>query len=272
MVGLFDITQGAAPTQDKTLGQTEIRNFRADVRFKTILDAFGSWFKKTMDLLYYYDDEYMPRDKKVKVIGYADYKTIDELFPAENRKLGLGLKGKFDFWFAGTAVSDIENERMKTIEWCRESLIDPRIMQNPADWWKVKKLQAEAYGIRDVETILTKPPEAQIMGAIEAVERIVSGQYDIQPRPGIDTAAYLYEIELYARSEAFKSAEPQAQMALMNLYLRVKTMDEAQRMAQMDLMMIQQSAFANALPEPVPGQPQQNATNGSKVATNGSKP
>ena len=268
LIGLFDVSQGASPTADRTLGQTEIRTFKADVRFKTVLDAFGSWFKKTMDLVYYYDDEFMPRDKKIRVLGYADYKTIEEIFPAENRTLGLGLKGKFDFWFAGAALSEIENDRQKTIEWCRESLADPRIIQNSADWWKVKKLQAEAYGIRDMETILTKPPEAQIMGAIEAVERIVSGQYDIQPRPGIDTESYLFEIELFSRSEGFRGLEPQGQQALTTLYRRVKIMDEMQRRAQMDLMMIQQSAFANALPPPVPGQPGANG-NGKELALAG---
>jgi len=227
LTGLSDVTQGISNRSGRTLGETEIVTSRADIRFQTIFDRFEAGWKKTMNLVYYFDDKYMPRDKKVKILGYADYKTIDELFPK-------GMGGKFDFAFAGAPITEIEREKEAIKEFCREKLVDPNVVNNPATWWKITEMQAEAYGIRNIETKITKPAEVNILSPEEAIERILSGQHDIQPRPGIDTEGYIFEIQLFMRTEAFQQADPEVQFSLKRLLSRVTKMAEMEVAAMAD--------------------------------------
>ena len=240
LTGLIDISYGAR-SGDKTLGQSEMRSFKADIRFSDLFKREQRGFKDTLDLIYHYDNQFMDRRTKVKVIGYADYKSIDELFPVEDpASMGLGLEGKFDFAFAGAAITDREALKMQEINFLGLLLTDPAVASNPHDNWNVKERLAEAHGIRDIENILSKPSQALIMGPQEAIQRVISGQTGMQIRPGIDTESYIFELELFMRTETFLALMPQLQAEILNM-LKISYMIRAGEMrAMLDDQIVQQ--------------------------------
>lgn len=248
LTGLIDINQGAG-TNDKTLGQTQIRSYRADIRFSSIFSRFERGWEKTVDLIYHFDNKFMPRDTKIKVVGYADYMSIDELFPREdNSRLGLGIEGKFDFKFAGAAVTEVEKEKQDKLNFYNAQLLMPDVMANPATAWKMRAEIAQASGIRDFETVMTKPKEVGILSAEEAIQRIVSGQTEIDIRPGIDTDSYIFEIQLFMKSQDRMSAlRPECQAALMNLLRIANVMRAAQMQAMLHMQQIQQGFQVNQM-------------------------
>ena len=244
LTGLIDISIGGA-AKSNTLGQDQIRSFRADIRFADIFERYESGFKDTLDLIYHYDNKYMDRKLKVKVLGYADYKTIDELFPNPDLgDMGLGIEGKFDFSFAGAAVTDREKMKMDTIQFYMTQMSDPKVMMNDHDWWNVKEKLAEAYGIRDLETVINKPSQALVLSPQEAIQRVVSGQTGMQLRPGIDTDSYIFEIELFMMTETFMSLDPQLQMELFNMLKVSYLMRAAEMRAIMDQQIIERKQMA----------------------------
>jgi len=246
LTGLIDINMGAN-TNDKTLGQTQIRSYRADIRFSSLVKRFERGFKDLVDLVYHYDNKFMPTDTKIKVLGYSDYKTLAELFPnASNQEIGLGIQGKFDFSFAGAAVTDVDRERQDKMMFYQMLIQSPAVLQDLGTYWKALNQLAEAHGIRDFETIMTKPPEASIMSAQEAIQRVISGQTDIQLRPGINTESYIFEIGLFKRSQAFIGLAPEYQQAILDMEMKANVMRAAEMQAMMDLQMIQQGQQAQA--------------------------
>lgn len=243
--GLIDISYGQ-PTKDQTLGQTQIRTYRADIRFASIVARYGEGFKDTMDLIYHYDNKFMPTETKIKVVGYADYMKLSEIFPDGNgRRYGLGIEGKFDFSIGGSAVTEVQKQIEDKKLFYSTQLAMPDVIQNPATAWKMRNELAELQGIRDFETVMTKPKEALILSAQEAVQRVISGQTDVQMRPGIDTDSYIFEIELTMRSEMFQGISPEGQQALMKMRQIAYVMRAAEMQAQQDLMLIQQRQQAD---------------------------
>jgi len=65
-----------------------------------------------------------------------------------------------------------------------------------------------------------------------AVQRIVSGQFDFVPRPGIDTQGYIVELTLFIKTETFANLEPKGQFAIQQLLQRVLSMQQAIDMVQ----------------------------------------
>ena len=245
LTGLIDISIGAR-TDTKTLGQDQIRSYRADIRFTDLFKREQRGFKDTLDLVYHYDNKFMDRKIKVKVLGYSDYKSIDELFPSpEGIEMGLGIEGRFDFAFAGASITDRDKQKMDKMAFYGSMSISPDVMSNPHDAWNVKEALAEAYGIRDLETVITKPPEALILSAQEAIQRVVSGQTGIQLRPGINTDSYIFEIELFMRSETFLSLQPQLQQEILKMLKFAYIMRAAEMRAAMDMQLVQQRQMAN---------------------------
>lgn len=239
LTGMIDIAYGAQ-TKDQTLGQTQIRTFRADIRFSSIVKRIEMGWKKTIDLIYHYDNKFMDRKTKIKVIGYADYQSIDELFPnPEAGALGLGFEGKFDFEFAGAAVTDVEKDTQKKIAFYEKQLLSPDVLMDKATSWKMRKELAEAYGVRDFERVMAKPKEALALPPEEAIQRVVSGQKYVPLRPEIDADAYIYEIELFMRGETFANLAPEQQQVLGQMRMQAYVMRAGQMKALMDLQTVQ---------------------------------
>lgn len=257
ITGLIDISYGSNAKQDKTLGQSQMRSFRADIRFNSIYKRIERGWKQAVDLLYHYDNQFMPRSTKLSVIGFDDLKTIDELFPKVQGEMGLGMEGKFDFAFAGESVTDREQTLQNDLQLCTNLLMNPLVSMDRGNLWRVTQRLAETLGETNLETLITKPKEAYLISPEEAIERIMSGELDIQPKPGIDLESYTFELQLFMMSETFMNLSPQQQGAIQTLLGRVMVMQAAQRLAQIDMMNIQHGMAAQQAQVPgMPGQPQ----------------
>ena len=115
LTGLIDVTVGGQTVSGRTLGETQIRTSRADIRFSAIFSRFEKGWKKTVELIYEYSNRYEDRSKKLKVLGYSDIKTLDEIFPTSNAESGLAIEGKFDFSFGGSPINVREQEKMDQV-------------------------------------------------------------------------------------------------------------------------------------------------------------
>ena len=237
LTGIIDITQGRASSfGGKTLGEVEIRAARADIRFKTIYKRFEKGWKDTWNLIYEFDNEYMERSKKVRILGYDNFKSIDELFPVEeNRVSGFGLTGKFDFLFSGGLINEKDLENQKIIAFTEAELLSPLVLGNKGNLWKVEERRALAFGIDDFETMVEKPIEAKIFSVEEFVQRIVSGEKDIQIRPGINTESYIFDLQLFMKTDTFRHLPPEQKKQVRNTLTRAFIMSVGEKRALLDL-------------------------------------
>jgi len=244
LTGLIDVTQGGSTKSGRTLGETQIRKTSSDIRFKSVIDNIGYGIKKMADIVYEYDNRYMPRDKKLRVLGKTDIQTVNELFPLPNGQqtdFGLSLQGKFDFKFNGNIINEKEDEIQNKLQIYDRVISNPLTVSNPANLWRaMDKLLAKPLGEENLELIVSKPPEVDIMSPNEFIQRIISGQYDLNIRPGIDTNRYIFEIQLFMRTESYKSLDPQAQYTLQRALRIAVGMQQRENLARMDMMLIQQ--------------------------------
>jgi len=239
VLGLIDVTVGGQTRSGRTLGETQIRTTRADIRFGAVFSRFEKGWKDTVEIIYEYCNRYEDRSKKLKVLGYTDIKSLEELFPTSDpMKFGLAVEGKFDFGFGGSPINEREMEKQSAVEFALDMMAQPRVQQNDADWWRCAKILAEARGQRNLEAIISRPKSVDIYSPQEFIQRVMSGQYDLQIRPGIDADGYLFELELFMRSESFSELDPRGQKALNDAKRRVFMMSVAERQALLDTQMV----------------------------------
>ena len=239
LTGLTDIAQGVSAARDRTLGQTELREARADIRFSTLLKRFSFGYKQAVNLVYEYANRYEDRKKKIRVLGFNDFKSLNELFPNSENSQGLGLGGKYDFDIGGKSSAEKAEEKQDMAIYYQQMVVNP-LFQDPASLWKLSKLYSESQGRKDFDTLVSKPKEVDIYSPSEFIQRILSGQYDIVIRPGIDADNYLFEIELFMKTETFEYMEQQGKMTLMNAYRQAYMIAMAERQALVDANLILQ--------------------------------
>src|SRR3990167_8206068 len=108
ITGFTDLQQGQyTGSSARTLGQDQMRSTKADIRFTSIKKLVKYHWKRKLDLIYRYDDKYMPKATKVKVLGTNRYDTIDSLFPRKksaNPESVFGNVGDMDFGIANKTI------------------------------------------------------------------------------------------------------------------------------------------------------------------------
>lgn len=222
--GLTELFQGRQQDQSRTLGEAEIRTNKTEIRFGVIYKRLEAGFRELIELTYFYDSKYMSKETKVNVLGTADFQSVDEMFPK-------GLKGKFDFGFYSSPITVKLQEKRDTVEFIGAVSTFPIIANSAPNQWSAVEQLAEAYGKRNVEAIFHKPPEANILSPQEAIQRIMSGQYDIMPDPGINATDYKLRVAMFMKSEAFQLAGEREKEAIQLLLRRVMAMDYGQKLA-----------------------------------------
>lgn len=247
LTGLIDLFTGDQAENSRTLGEVKIRTVRAGVRFKSVLQRFDAGFGKLIKLLYEYDNEYMPRDQKIKLAGYNDFQSIDQLFPKTENGVGLGIRGQFDFSLDVVPVTEREDEDRRKIEFSLLAANNPLVANNVANLWRILKLQAEAKGIRSIETIVSKPKEVDIYSVDEFIQRVMSGQTDLEVRPGIDTDSYVFQLQIFKRSETYFNMTDQQKFLIERALEIANIMGVAERKSALDLEIIKQGAMVSAM-------------------------
>lgn len=231
--GLTELFQGRTPDREQTLGEAQLRTNKTEIRFKTVYERFEQGFKELIELTYFFDKKYMPRDTKIKVLGATEYQTLDELFPK-------GVKGRYNFSFSSAPVTEKAQKNQDIRMFYAAVAPNPLVAGNPANDWKMMELLADSYGIRNLGAVIGKPKEANVLSPQEAIQRIMSGELDVMPDPGIDCNDYMLRIQMFMKGDAFADADPQTKQAIMLLLRRVDNIRVGQQMAAQDAMLLKQ--------------------------------
>ena len=233
LTGVIDITQGRSSSfGSKTLGEVEIRAARADIRFRNIFNRFGDQINDAVEIIYELDDMYYPPSKIMDVVGYsAEGYSVNEIFPKKD-----GVLVKHNFRFSGYLESDKNVEDDKKALFLRDQLVVPFVEKDPGNVWNISKELANINGVRNFASLVKRPPESRIIGVEEFIQRVISGEKNIQLRPGIDADEYIFEIELFTRSEQFGNLEDFQKKLIIDALRRSSMIAQAEMDQKMDLM------------------------------------
>ena len=92
VTGFTDLQQGQyGRTSAPTLGQDQLRVEKSAIRFTSVKKLVKYHWKRKMNKVYQYDDMYMPRSTRVKVLGTNRYDDIDKVFPHEDVEGGEAM-------------------------------------------------------------------------------------------------------------------------------------------------------------------------------------
>lgn len=236
--GFTELFQGRAPNNRQTLGEAKLRTAKTEIRFSTVYKRFELGFSELLELTYFYDKKFLPKDTEIKVLGTNDYSTTNELFPD-------GLNGNYNFYFSSSPLSEREQLREDATMFYDKAMLNPAVNMNPANVYNVLKFYADAYNIPNFEVMVRMPPEAKAMTATEAIQRISSGQYDILPEPNIDAQEYIFELQKFMRTEKFSGADQRIQQGIQVLLRRAQQVLYGQNLALMDSMKLKSQMAAD---------------------------
>lgn len=252
LTGFTDLFQGREPERRLTATTDKIRTAKAENRFKAILNRFGIGWGKTCDLIYYYDDRYVPRHKVARVLGSTEYKSVDELFPGKaNAKLpefGFNLNAKFNFKLAGKSQSEVDDENDIKLAFTDKILNTP-FAQNLAVLYRALKVQADIIDFAEFERIVPKPPEADEISYEELMQRIESGEKDIQPSPYGEFTSQIIKIQLFMKTDKFKEMDDRKKSVLLSYLKRLQGAEMGAKLHQLNQMAQADPMVAQALDE-----------------------
>ena len=197
--------QGAEPERDIKVGVERLRAKKSEDRFGALLNVYGSGWRVTEEIQYFYNNKYMPKKMAVKILGSADYTNLGQIFPKEKEsEMGLNLQAKFNFALAGKSQREVDLENENHLAFTDKLLAT--YQKNPGITWQAFKEQAEIIDFQNFERMVPKPPEADIMSVEEMFQRIESGEKEIIPSPLIDFETYIFKFKAFQRiSERYEN-------------------------------------------------------------------
>lgn len=243
--GLTELFQGRQPDIALTATTDTFRINKSEIRFKMIYKRFEEGWRELMELTYYYDKAFMPDDTKIKVLGVADYKSVKQLFPT-------GMQGKYNFSFSSLSVTEQQQQKNNTKEFYDTMSLSPLVQTNPANQWRLGQYYAESKDILDFELIIEKPEQVSIIPPEEAIQRIMAGQYDLEPNPGINPNSYMVALTQFMKTDTYADADPEAKQAFAILMQKVQFIQQGQMLAMHDAVRLKQGP-------PMPAQPGEGA-------------
>ena len=255
MTGFTDYYQGINSGRTKTLGQDVMRAKKADIRFNKTAGYVNDAWKKTVNLVYQYDDKYMPRTTKVRVLGSTEFQTIEQIFKREGLQGdGLQMAGQYDFGIANKSIDEQMAEDEQKSLLAGMLLSDPRAMSDVGNWYRAWKMKAEAMGVRNFAEIIKKPKEADVLTPDEVINRIMDGEKNLQPSIYANPVDYEERLRIFMRSGTFREADPEVQYEFQRFLKIVIAIRIGQEMAFRQVATIQAQQMAQAAMQPQPGQ------------------
>lgn len=231
--GITDMMQGvASASTPDTLGQDQMRSQRADVRFTKIIKHVNNNWKQKQNKIYQYDEKYMPRSVKVRVLGSRKFETLESLFPIDKEEgatktpMGLGSVGMFDFGIANKSIDEQERINQKRLVFYEKVLATP-LGQDKGSIYRILETQGEASGVYDLENIVNKPPEADQMTPDEVIQHLLDGGEIMPDGSIVNYGMYVSAIEVFMRTGNFKAAPQKVKIAFMRYHMIIKAMRES---------------------------------------------
>lgn len=223
--------------RSKTLGQDILKNQRANTRFSGTQRLIEYHWKRTWDKIYEYDNLYMPRSVKVKVLGSNRYETIEKLFPMENLeenaippKEGIHLVGKYVFSIANKTLADEDLQNEKRTKFLAGMLGDQIFASDKGNRYRIYESMADANGIFDFENIIKRPKEASLFTPDEVIERMMDGEI-MDPSLGFDIDDYLLAMRMFIRTGNFKDSPREVKILFLRYLTIAEKMSQANKLA-----------------------------------------
>ena len=263
--GFTDIFLGIEGERQTTLGGDRIRLSKAENRFQHLLNTYGIGWRRTCEIQYDLTNRAIPRKKLIQVLGSADYTNVNQLFPrSQGSDFGMGLDRKFNFALAGKSQSEQDAEDQDALTTTGEILQSPFGMSKVVAYKCLKK-RAEVRNFMDFETILSRPPEADILSIEEVLQRIESGEIEVHPSPLTDQITaeyYLFRIGVFKKSDRYSQYSSRQRIILERYAMKLNAvrqsviMSEAEKKAESDpaMAMALDSLAEDAAQGRLPGQ------------------
>jgi hypothetical protein len=247
MTGLTELFQGRETDRKNTATSDRIRTRKAENRFSTIYKRYGIGWAETCEIVNFYNDRYLPREKISRILGAEDYERVEELYPKkDSRPFGFNINGKFDYSLAGLTQIEVDEIRDNNIYFL-EKVIDSKLIENRGQLWKAYKELSEVIEFKNFEAIVEKPPEANILSVEEVLQRIESGQLEVWPDPRVDIADYDYRLKLFKKTDKFSHFDDQQKMVLDRFIKRLEYIKIGRELASLDQQAKQNPLIAQSV-------------------------
>lgn len=222
--GFTELFQGLQTRASNTLGADRIRFTQSQGRFRTLLNTFGVGWQNTQRIQYFFNDRYMPRKKAVKILGSADYKNVEQVFPKEDQTVfGLGFAANLNYSVAGKTQDEVDYENATHEKFLNE--IISLYGKDIAVVYKAMQEKADMIDYKRFEVVVNRPIEVDDIGVDEMLQRIESGEKEVIPSPVIDrlkAMQYIVTLEMFRRyNDRFKNYTPEQQATMDRLLQRL---------------------------------------------------
>ena len=234
--GFTDIFMGLEPDRQNTLGGDRLRLAKANNRFKGLLDTFNIGYRRSCEIQYDLIDRNIPRKKLVMILGSMDYSNANQLFPNVQdggQEFGLGIDAKLNFSISGKSQEEVDIKNQDILTMTQEILATP-FGQDKGVAWRCLKARSEVRGYKEYETVVPRPPEADIQSIDEVLQRIESGETQIEPSPimeNVQIEFYLFRIGAFTKTERFRFYNEKQKAALKLYANRLNQIREGQEIA-----------------------------------------
>ena len=157
------------------------------------------------------------------------------------------MQGKYNHRFYSPPITEKREAMQRTEQFYDRAIANPLVNTKEENLWGALQMLADAYEIRNLESFIKKPRSAYVLSATEAIQRIMSGQFNIIPDPQIDAAEYLMRIEIFIRTDTFAAADQRTKAGIMKLHNIATHYNEAQKLAIMDAQTLRAGMEAQAM-------------------------
>lgn len=248
--GFTEPLQGVLPSVRVTATTDVLRNRASQSRLKTVFARYNRGTRKVLKLIDFYTERYMPRKTAIKLLGVTDIQSIDELYPKpefengddDRMKSGFSL----DFYISSKTSDELEEERQNRILFY-QNILNHQFGQEPGNAYRAFDEIAEAMGIDNFGDVIHKPENADMLSPEQMINRIMSGNLDVQPSVNINPVHYLTVIGGFQRTLSFKQAEPEKKKAFQQLLAKIELIQMISQIAINDSRLTQGQNIANQI-------------------------
>ncbi len=241
--GFTEPLQGILPSRSITATTDVLRDRASKSRLGRIIRRYNRGLRKAVKLVDFYVERYMPRKMAIKLIGVEEVNNINEIYPyadefnGDNDRMIPGFS--LDYYIPGTTLIEFEQEKQDRITFYTNILNHDIFGRDLGNAYRSLKEISEAMDIDNFEEVVHKPDEAKILSPEQLINRIMSGQLDVQPSTLIDAVKYQTAVKEFTRTIAFKNASEEQKHAFSILFARLETIRMFAEVGRQDFQMNQ---------------------------------
>lgn len=252
--GFTEPLQGVLPSHSVTATTDTLRTQASRSRLQNVLKRYSRGIRKMLRLVDHATERYMPRNTAVKLLGVTELQSIEEVYPNNNENSKMIPNFSLDYYVEVLTPEEAEARKQDRITVMQGGINHPIFGADEGNAYRAFNEVAKAMNVDDFEDIFHAPASAKILSPDQMINRVMSGQLDVQPSPEIDPVPYQTAIQSFQLTASFKSATPEQLESFQKLLLKLEVIRMLRQIAIRDFQLTQ-SALAPQ--EPEEGQPAQ---------------